>query len=113
MENMIIKAPVSFDDIMKLDIRVCEIKTVEAVEKSDKLYKLTVNNGTEDIVVVSGLAKHYTKEDLIGKKIPFILNLPSRDIMGIESKGMIVAAEGQEKKLFVLECESPAGSVVF
>jgi len=93
------------------DIRICQIQKVEKIEKSDKLYKLTVNTGIDERVIVSGLAKHYSPEELLGLKLPFILNLPVRSIMGVESHGMILAAEG-ESKLYVLECDSEIGAIV-
>lgn len=108
-----IKSVIAFEDLMKLDIRVCEIINAEPVEKSNKLYKLTINTGTEERIVVSGLAKFYEADQLKGCKVPFVLNLAPRTIMGIESHGMIVAAECSDKSLSLLETKAQSGSVVF
>lgn len=88
-----------FDDFMKMDIRVGEILTAEKVKKADKLLKLTVDTGVDKRTVVSGIAEHYTPEDVIGKKVSILMNLAPRKIRGVESQGMILMAENSEGKL--------------
>jgi methionyl-tRNA synthetase len=93
------KDEVTFDDFTKMDIRVGEIMTAEKVEKADKLLKLTVNTGLDTRTVVSGIAEHYSTEDVIGQKVSILMNLAPRKIRGVESQGMILMAEDDEGKL--------------
>lgn len=88
---------ISIDDFARLDLRVGEIKEAEKVEKSKKLIKLKVDIGTETRQVVAGIASCYTAEDLVGKKIILVANLKPAKLMGIESQGMILAANSGEK----------------
>jgi methionyl-tRNA synthetase len=88
-----IKPEVAFDDFMKVDVRLCSILSVEKVEKKDRLYKLLIDTGVDQRVVVSAIAELFSPEDLLHKVIPFVLNLPVRKIAGIESHGMIILAE--------------------
>ena len=97
---------VSFDDWQKLDLRTGEILEIEDIEGADRLYKLTVGLGTETRILVAGLKKHYTKDELEGKKVIVFTNLEPRTIKGIESKGMILAGvngDGSEVKLLQSE----------
>jgi len=93
------KDEVTFDDFTKMDIRVGEIMTAEKVEKADKLLKLTVNTGLDTRTVVSGIAEHYSPEDVVGQKVSILMNLAPRKIRGVESQGMILMAENDEGKL--------------
>lgn len=93
------KDEVTFDDFVKMDIRVGEIKSAEKVEKADKLLKLTVDTGLDVRTVVSGIAEHYSPEEVIGKKVSILMNLAPRKIRGVESKGMILMAEDNEGNL--------------
>ena len=93
------KDEVTFDDFTKMDIRVGEIITAEKVEKADKLLKLTVNTGLDTRTVVSGIAEHYSPEDVVGQKVSILMNLAPRKIRGVESQGMILMAEDDEGKL--------------
>ena len=90
------KAPaidlITIDDFAKLDLRVGVIKQAEKVEKADKLLKLQVDLGSEIRQVVSGIAKHYQPEQLIGKQVILVANLKPVKLRGIESSGMILAA---------------------
>lgn len=97
-----VKPILEFEDFMKADIRICEILSVEKVEKKDKLYKFEINTGFDKRIVVSAIAHQISVEELLGKKFPFILNLPPRIISGIESNGMIIMAEGNDSKLYVI-----------
>lgn len=93
------KEEVTFDDFMKMDLRVGEIKTAEKVEKSNKLLKFTVDTGLDQRTIVSGVAKHFTPEEMIGKKVVVMANLAPRKIMGIESQGMLLFAENADGSL--------------
>lgn len=93
------KEEITYDDFTKMDIRVGEIKAAEKVEKADKLLKLTVDTGLDIRTVVSGIAEHYSPEDIIGQKVSILMNLAPRKIRGIESQGMILMAEDSEGKL--------------
>lgn len=93
------KELISFDDFIKMDIRVGEIKEAEKVPKADKLLKLTVDTGIDIRTVVSGIAEFYKPEEIIGKKVSILINLAPRKIKGIESQGMILMAEDSSGKL--------------
>ena len=97
------KELVSFDDFTKMDIRVGEILTAEKVKKADKLLKLTVDTGLDKRTIVSGIAEHFTPEEVIGKRVSVLLNLAPRKIRGVESQGMILMAENAEGKLSFVE----------
>jgi len=94
-----VKPEITFDDFTKLDIRVGTILTAEKVEKADKLLKLTVDTGVDTRTVVSGIAQHFSPEEVIGKRVSVLLNLAPRKIRGVESQGMILMAEDAEGKL--------------
>ena len=89
------KEEITFDDFMKVELRVGEIIACEPVPKSSKLLKETVKFGDEVRTIVSGIAKHYTPEEMVGKKVVFVTNLAPRKICGIESQGMILGAEDE------------------
>ena len=110
-----IKPVIAFDDFEKLDIRVGRILNCEKVKKADKLLKFTINDGSgKDRTIVSGIAKYYQPEDLIGKDVCFIANLAPRTLKGIESQGMILSAENFDGNLSVttIEREVKPGSEV-
>ncbi len=86
---------IAFDDFLKVQLRVGEIIACEAVPKSSKLLKETVKFGDEVRTIVSGIAKHYKPEEMVGKKVVFVTNLAPRKICGIESQGMILGAEDE------------------
>ncbi|GAB4228792.1 MAG: methionine--tRNA ligase [Ekhidna sp.] len=108
-----LKDEIVFDDFLKMDLRVGEIKTAEKVEKSNKLLKFTVDMGLETRTILSGVAKHFTPEEMIGKKVTVMANLAPRKIMGIESQGMLLFAENSDGKLVVVnpgpEAQNGAG----
>jgi methionyl-tRNA synthetase len=90
-------ATINIDDVMKVELRVGLVKTAEKVEKADKLLKLTVDIGTEVRTIVAGIAKAYTPEQMVGRKIVIVANLAPRKLRGIESQGMLLAASlGEE-----------------
>ena len=84
---------INFDDFKKLEMRVGKINTAAKVEKSDKLLVLEVDMGEEKRQIVSGIAEFYQPEDLIGMLVVVLVNLEPRKIMGLQSEGMILAAE--------------------
>ena len=86
---------ITIDDFAKVQLRIGEIIACEKVEKSSKLLHETVKFGDEVRSVVSGIAKHYKPEELIGKKVVFVTNLAPRKVCGIMSEGMILAAEDE------------------
>ncbi|AIF53863.1 methionine--tRNA ligase [Pelosinus sp. UFO1] len=103
---------VTIEEFAKMDLRVVTVLAAEKVEKADKLLKLTVDLGTEQRTIVSGIAKHYAPEDLVGKSVVMIINLKPAKIRGIESRGMVLAASCDEKLIVVTAPEMPAGSKV-
>ena len=108
------KEETSFDDFMKMDIRVGEIISAEKVKKANKLLKLVVDTGLDKRTVVSGIAEHYSPEEVIGKKVSILMNLAPRKIRGVESQGMILMAENDKGELSFIspEKEFEAGGEV-
>ena len=107
---------VDFDTFSKSDFRAVKVKACEAVKKSDKLLKFTLDDGSgTDRIIVSGIHHYYEPEQLIGKTVMAILNLPPRKMMGIPSNGMLISAvhkeKGEEKlNLLMLNDAIPAGA---
>ena len=110
-----VKPTVSYEDFEKLDIRVGTIKNCEKVKKANKLLKFTIDDGSgTDRTIVSGIAKFYSPEELVGKQVCFIANFAPRKLMGIESQGMILSAENFDGSLSVtrIDREVKPGSPV-
>jgi methionyl-tRNA synthetase len=109
-----LKPQVTIDDFAKLDIRIGKVLQAEKVEKSDKLLKLLVDTGVDRRTILSGIARHYKPEDLVGRQVTLIANLAPRKMMGIESKGMILMAEDKDGELRLLIPSDPVnpGSTV-
>ena len=84
---------ITFDDFTKLDLRVGTILECQKVPKADKLLQFRIDDGLGGRTIVSGIAQHYSPEELVGKQVCFIANLPPRKLRGIESQGMILSAE--------------------
>ena len=107
---------VDFDTFLKSDFRAVKIKNCEAVKKSDKLLKFTLDDGSgTDRIILSGIHQYYEPEQLIGKTAIAILNLPPRKMMGIPSCGMLISAvhkeKGEEKlHLMLIDDSVPAGA---
>lgn len=95
------KKPITIDDFLKLDLRVAEVVACEKVEKSDKLLKETLKVGNETRTVCSGIAQYYSPEEMVGKKVVLVANLPPRKICGIVSQGMLLCAEKDGKVVLV------------
>ncbi len=115
--NLTVKPPkpeVTIDDFAKLDIRIGKVLSAERVEKSDKLLKLLVDTGLDKRTILSGIARHFSPEELIGRQVTLIANLAPRRMMGIESQGMILTAEDAQGKLRLLQPdgETEPGAVI-
>lgn len=110
---------VDFETFSKSDFRVVKIKDCVAVPKSTKLLQFTLDDGTEnERTILSGIHAYYEPEDLIGKNVIAILNLPPRKMMGIDSYGMLLSAvynEGEEEKLHLMIVDEniPAGAKLY
>lgn len=98
-----LKPTIQFDDFAKLDLRIGTILEAERVAKSDKLLKFLVDDGIEKRTILSGIAKHFTPEEMIGRQVTFVANLAPRKIMGQESNGMILMAEDRDGSLSLLQ----------
>lgn len=109
-----LKAEIVYDDFAKLDIRIGKVVHAERMEKSNKLLKLTIEAGIDKRTILSGIAQHYSPEQMVGKHVTFIANLAPRKMMGIESQGMILSAEDVDGKLKLILPEgdvTPGSSV--
>jgi methionyl-tRNA synthetase len=93
------KDEIEFDDFIKTDIRTGTILEAEKVAKTKKLLKLKIDTGIDVRTVISGIAEHYSPEDIIGKQVAILVNLKPRKLRGIESQGMILMAEDKDGKL--------------
>jgi methionyl-tRNA synthetase len=109
-----LKPEIVYDDFAKMDMRVGTVISAEKMEKSDKLLKLMVDTGVDKRTILSGIGKHYTPEEMVGKQVTIIANLAPRKMMGIESQGMILMAEDSEGKLRLVlpsEAVNPGSTV--
>ncbi len=109
------KEAISFDDFQKMDIRVGTILTAEKVKKAKKLLKIEVDTGIDTRTVVSGIAEHFSPEELVGKQVSILVNLAPRMIRGVESQGMILMAEDSDGALKLVnpsEATVKEGSVI-
>ena len=97
-----IRQTINYEDFEKLDIRVGTVLDCKKVPKADKLLQFTIADGLENRTIVSGIAKYYQPEELIGKQVCFIANLAPRKLRGIESQGMILSAENFDGELSVV-----------
>jgi methionyl-tRNA synthetase len=99
------EAFIGIEDFAKVKLRVAEVLACERVPKADKLLKLSVSLGTEQRTILSGIAEHYTPEELIGKRVVVVANLAPRTMRGIESQGMILAATDENGKVVIVAPE--------
>ena len=97
------KEACTFDDFQKMDIRVSTILEAEKVAKTKKLLKLTVDTGIDKRTIVSGIAEHFTPEELVGQQVLVLVNLQPRELKGILSQGMILMAEDATGKLRLVQ----------
>jgi methionine--tRNA ligase beta chain len=104
---------ISFEDFQKIELKVAKIIEAEKIERSEKLLKLIVDLGNEKRQLVAGIAKYYRPEDLIGKEIVIVANLEPKKLMGIESQGMLLAANVDGKPVILIpEKEVPPGTKI-
>lgn len=105
---------INYEEFSKMELRVVEILSAERVEGSDKLLKLEVSLGDSTRQIIAGIGKAYAPENLIGQKIVVIANLEPRQLMGLESQGMILAAKDSDGRPVLLKPEQdvPAGSSI-
>ncbi|KEF33690.1 methionine--tRNA ligase [Deinococcus sp. RL] len=105
---------ISIDDFARVDLRIAEVVEAEAVPKADKLLKLTVKMGEETRTVVSGIRPWFAPEDLVGRRVVLVANLKPAKLRGIESQGMILAAEDEHGHLDLVgtRLELPSGTKV-
>ncbi len=103
-----IRPECTFDDFLKLDIRVGTVLECTKVPKADKLLQFKIDDGIGTRTILSGIAKHFKPEELVGKQVCFIANFPPRTMRGIVSEGMILSAEDNEGKLSLLTVEPTA-----
>ncbi len=102
---------ININEFAKLDLRIGKIENAERVEGSKKLIKLEVDVGDETRQLVAGIAEEYTPESLIGKLVPILANLKPVKLRGVESQGMILAVDVNEKPVLLHpDREVPAGS---
>ncbi|HWR42865.1 methionine--tRNA ligase [Sporomusa sp.] len=102
---------ITIDEFAKVDLRVAKVLAAEKVKKADKLLLLTVDLGTEQRTIISGIAKHYEPEQLVGQNVVMVVNLKPAKIRGIESRGMVLAASCDDK-LQLVTADMPPGSKV-
>lgn len=99
---------VTLDDFKKIEIRIGKVVLCEKVEDADKLLKLQVDFGDFKRQIISAIAEYYEPEDLVGKKLPFIVNLEPRNFRGEESQGMLVAMDTEDKPVLLIPNEDVA-----
>ena len=100
----------SFDDFMKLQLWVAKVVAAEAIPKSKKLLKVTVDTGSGERTIVAGIARVYAPETLVGRSVVIVANLESATLMGVESNGMILAATDPDGKPVLLTVDDPAAA---
>lgn len=105
---------IDFSDFAKVEIKIGHIMSCEPVEGSEKLLKLMVDVGeSTPRQILSGIAKWFVPSDLLGKKLPFVLNIKPRKMLGFESQGMLLAADSQEGPVLLIpDSDLPAGTLV-
>jgi methionyl-tRNA synthetase len=107
-----IREEISFEDFMKPDIRVGTIVKAETMKNADKLLKLTVDIGVETRTIVSGIAQHFRLNQLPGQQVCVVANLAPKELMGVESNGMILMAEEDDGSLKFVETDAATGSPI-
>ena len=103
---------ITIEQFKQVEIKIGKVLSCEKVEGTDKLLKLQVDFGDFQRQILSGIAEHYSPSDLEGKKLPFIVNLEPRILRGLESKGMLMAIEGDKPVLLVPAEDVTEGSIV-
>ena len=101
---------VSFDDFMKLQLRVATVVAAESIPKSKKLLKVTLDVGAEERTIVAGIARVYAPETLIGRTVVIVANLETATLLGVESNGMILAATDLDGRPVLVTVDDPAAA---
>lgn len=102
----------TYEDFQKLELKIARIVEVEEIENAAKLLKLKIDLGDEKRQIVAGIKKNYQAQDLVGKEIVLISNLDPRMVMGVESQGMLLAADDNGPVLIKPDRDVPVGSKV-
>lgn len=102
-----IRADVDIEEFSKMDLRVGTVLECEKVPKADKLLRFLIDDGLEKRQILSGIAKYYKPEELLGKQVVFIANLPARKLRGLDSQGMILSAINNDGSLSVITVDRP------
>jgi methionyl-tRNA synthetase len=105
-----LKDTIQYEDFAKMDIRVAKVLEAERIPKADKLLKLTLDTGLDTRTVLSGIAEHFSPEEVKGRKVLLLANLAPRKMRGIDSEGMILMAEGADGKLFFVQPDGEANA---
>lgn len=100
---MPIKEEIQYDDFSKMDIRIGTIVAAEKIAKSKKLLKLTINDGLNERIILSGIGEHFNPENIINQQVTFLANLAPRKMMGMESEGMVLMAEDKNGSLSFIQ----------
>ncbi len=104
---------ISFEDFKKLDLRLGKIVEASRIEGTEKLLKLSVDLGQEQRQLVAGIGQYYAIEELVGRDIVVVVNLEPRSLMGIESQGMLLAADSDNGPILLMpDKPAPAGSKI-
>lgn len=105
---------INYEEFSKSELKVATVKSAERVEGSEKLIKMAIDLGDEQRQLVAGIGKQYAPEDLVNTQIIVVANLEPRQLMGIESQGMLLAAHGSEGEPILLrpDKETPNGSQI-
>lgn len=107
-----VDARISFDDLMRVDLRVARIVSAERVPNSRKLVQMRIDLGSEERTIVAGIAEAYDEEGLVGRTIAVVANLKPARLMGIESNGMLLAATGDDGRPMLVSFDgSPAPGI--
>ena len=102
-----IRTDIDIEEFSKMDLRVGTVLECEKVPKADKLLRFLIDDGLEKRQILSGIAKYYKPEDLLGKQVVFIANLPARKLRGLDSQGMILSAVNNDGSLSVITVDRP------
>ncbi|GIX07087.1 MAG: hypothetical protein KatS3mg115_1490 [Candidatus Poribacteria bacterium] len=100
---------ITYEEFSRVDLRVAEVVAAERIPNADRLLKLTVRVGEEERTIVAGIAQHYAPEQMVGKRIIIVANLKPRKVFGVESQGMLLAAQEGER-LALVELPEPIAS---
>lgn len=104
---------ITYDEFKKVELRVARVKEAEKIEGSDKLLKLKVDLGGESRQIIAGIGKVYDPANLPGRQIVIVANLEPRNLMGLESQGMLLAADSPEGPILLRpDQEAPLGSEI-